>query len=341
MGVRSEEDIFGNLEPYRVRRDNYGFVERPRPQLDQLAERMRGVIKQIEAAGVQVPPSSRLWKYAKVLDGYRQFMVGPVSAVRGEVLYELADAYMELGHAIPAVAFILKCGPSCAWRLKDFVRGAPMAALEKDNSHRNHAFEAYMGGMFDRAGFEVRFEEPDLMILHEAEWIPVACKRVGTMTAYRERLPEACRQVAKHERRGIAVMEVSQACLNKDLPVLFTNDWNSTKYLLPDRLSRLEKEELPRLVRRCSRNLFAVFNVARCATVMGFQLEGDGWAYPKGTTSGIGAVPSSRAVPLDETYTEDSLKLLRISNQFLAAHVVREGDLGWESGEIGPSSNIN
>jgi len=327
LALRSQNEIFGDLTRFDALRGvpaDYNFKTCPVEELSAIARQM---ISTIEGVGVAVPPSCRLWRYVNIFEAHNHLFRTAGIQTRADFLYQFADAYIELGMALPVVKFLVSRS-MYHMRLLDLVRGAPTAALEKDPSHRNRFFECYVAAVFSTAGISVSLEEPDIMVDFDGHRLPIACKRVSSRPAYKRRLVEACEQVSQHKRRGVAFIEVSQPILNKDLPVIFSNSWTENKYLLPSALRKFAEDELRPVAKRTSQHLVGVFNVARMAVITGFLLDSRGNATLVADKTSIGAVPASMSIPLDEMYTADSAGFYTLSNAFGRGLALPGGDLG-------------
>ncbi|MCA9204658.1 MAG: hypothetical protein KDA59_16505, partial [Planctomycetales bacterium] len=180
------------------------ITPRTRPQISSF------VIETVEAAGIRVPPSSRL---RRMHDLYHSG-IGTIepnhpdyeTALEGERdMQLLAFAFDQLAHV----------GPSDAYRdrLKLLVSDSVLPQDDRANSPgRDAAFEIYVGAVCTAARLlPVGWEEPDVSCVLDDAKYGFAAKRLKNLRQLSKRVRDAVDQIDRCDLPGIIVLDLASA----------------------------------------------------------------------------------------------------------------------------------
>jgi len=214
-----------------------------------LNARASKLISDLEAAGVPVPPSSRLRRYANALneavaaDGVRR----PESAElalwhRLLIEVEDLDVTTRVLSQHPEV-------PSWSIHLKRSLAGAALRSDENlPSPARDVQFELILAALFRRAGFSVSLDEPDVIVLDESRRFGVAAKRPRSHAKLEKNIRDARRQVQQSGLPGMIAVDVS-CILNPEDTAIETANFTAANAAVVDAVSSYLRENSYRISR--------------------------------------------------------------------------------------------
>jgi hypothetical protein len=180
------------------------IIPRPRPQLATY------VLDTIEAAGVRVPPSSRLWRMHRLLHS------GHTIIQPDHPEYEIA---LEAERDLQLLGFVFdQCAsapptPGYIERLEKLVDDSVLPQDNRTKSPgRDAGFELYIGGVCTAAQlFPVSWEEPDVTCVWDGVKYGFAAKRIKSINSLEDRIGGAVDQIQRSGLPGIIVLDVGVA----------------------------------------------------------------------------------------------------------------------------------
>jgi hypothetical protein len=180
------------------------IVPRSRPELASF------VIDTIEAAGVSVPDSSRLWRM------HRLYNSGLTTIEQSHPDYEMA---LEAERDLQLLAFVFdQCGATALSegyleRLRLLVGDSVLPQDDPINSPgRDAGFELYAGAICSAAQFlPVIWEEPDVTCVLNGVKYGFPAKRIKSLRSLEQRIRDAVRQIRRSGLPGVIVLDVGVA----------------------------------------------------------------------------------------------------------------------------------
>ncbi|WP_413402480.1 hypothetical protein ACLKMI_06545 [Pseudoalteromonas sp. KJ71-7] len=106
----------------------------------------------------------------------------------------------------------------------------------KNKKGRNTQFELFIASKYIRAGYDVKFGEPDLYFYHLENRYNIACKRPQSAKKILNRIKEASKQISLHKGFGIIAIDLTPTYIrnskwNEDLTIIGQSGesliWNS------------------------------------------------------------------------------------------------------------------
>jgi hypothetical protein len=137
----------------------------------------------------------------------------------------------------------------CLEQLKDRIKGTlHVKKLLSERTYANELAELETAVLCERAGYPAVLDEPDVVASVGTEAVSFACKRIESDGALMKRADEACDQIARYNRPGIAVIDVSRIVqCNPD--VVFQTEDQATQFLM-DSTEKLWKRFEPQLLKK-------------------------------------------------------------------------------------------
>lgn len=168
------------------------------------------VVETIEAAGIRVPPASRLWQMKKLLNS------DSATIERNDPDFEIA---LEAERDLQLLGFVFdQCPP--ALRSPAFLERLNKAvedpALPQTNRHKSHGrdatFELFVGAICVAAKLlPVAWEEPDVTCVWNSVKYGFAAKRIKNLANVEGRVRKAVEQIERSGFPGVIVLDACPA----------------------------------------------------------------------------------------------------------------------------------
>lgn len=185
----------------------------------------RYVVDRLESFGLKVPASSRLRLAMRDLERIECF---DVSLGHGDLATErlVAESTRTIAELYAIVKQIQPPDALTKARLRAVLGGKPVPTFGEHDPARDVQAELFAAVMLLGAGFQVRADEPDLMLWKAGREIPVAVKRITSDRNFEKRMREARDQLARTGTPGYIVVSADQflaACYEQDTGVDFSS----------------------------------------------------------------------------------------------------------------------
>jgi len=205
---------------------------------DNLFHRVKFVVEQASAFGVNVNPTSRIGLIQRLvteLDG------GPAGIIR--VDHPQFQEALEGVRDVQIIAFILRQLPQAKLpadfreRVKTMLGDASLPQNSSDSTKgRDMQAELYVAAVCVNAGIEPEFHEPDLMVKVSGKTFGVAVKRVKSLDRLEERIKSAAGQVQRAGVPGFIVADLTTAMNPENKRVTATLSDQEFGGIISDRL---------------------------------------------------------------------------------------------------------
>ena len=177
-----------------------------------LRDRLAKTRRLLEDLGVRVPAASRFDDYGRELDRLTRIAIDQQMDLTSDACQPLQDAILECQQFLPNVTELAHPPEVAGWRAiaATAIRGHTSARSESGATPgRDAQVELYVAGLGRRAGYQVRFAEPDV-ILERAGEVPlaIAVKRVKTADALAKRLREGSTQLRRAGCAGVVAVQL-------------------------------------------------------------------------------------------------------------------------------------
>jgi hypothetical protein len=177
-----------------------------------LREQLATTRRLLEDLGVRVPPASRFDEYGRELDRLALVAAAEQSYLTSEDRHLLQDVILECQQFLPNVSELARPPEVAGWRdiAARAIGGHTSAGSESASTPgRDAQVELYVGGLGRRAGYGVRFAEPDV-ILERADEVrlAIAVKRVKTAEALPKRLHAGNTQLRRAGCQGVVAIQL-------------------------------------------------------------------------------------------------------------------------------------
>jgi hypothetical protein len=177
-------------------------------------------IDRFEAAGVRVPQHGRLREYAKQFEhAVRAIATGQAGRLDLAYLHralldvtELSLIADQFATAAPVNGF--------QYAGSRAMKGGKLLGDEKNQSSaRDFQFELFIGAIFRRGGYDVSFEEPDVIVRGSFGDIVIAAKRPRSMDNLPRLFEDADQQIDRSHKHGLIAVDISFLIMPNDLHV--------------------------------------------------------------------------------------------------------------------------
>jgi hypothetical protein len=165
-----------------------------------------------------VPVHGRLREYAKQFDhAVRVIETGDADRLSIEYLHralldvgELSLIAEQFGTVTPVKGF--------RYAASRAMKGGKLLEDEKNQSSaRDFQFELFMGAMFKRGGYDVSFEEPDIVVSGAFGEMAIAAKRPRSKDNLGRLFQDADDQIDRSGKLGLIAVDISFLIMPKDL----------------------------------------------------------------------------------------------------------------------------
>jgi hypothetical protein len=177
-----------------------------------LRERLASTRRLLEDLGMRVPPASRFAGYERELDRLARVAdrEQPDFTSAGRNL--LQDVILECEQFLPNVSVLARPPEVVGWRqiAVKAISGHTTAGSESGATPgRDAQVEIYVAGLGRRAGYEIRFAEPDIVLERAGEVsLAIAVKRVKAANALPKRLHEGSAQLRRAGSEGVVAVQL-------------------------------------------------------------------------------------------------------------------------------------
>lgn len=186
-----------------------------RGSYEALRDRALEVIEIVETLGVRVPKHGRLREYAKQLAAFCES--GALGASSRKIELEIVHrAILEVSEWSLIVEQLAREPITPGFRevLRPAMSGGKTLADEQNQSSaRDFQFEMLVAALLKRAGYEVRFGEPDVVVATELGTVGVAAKRPRSQGNLRRLFEDADDQIRRSGHNGIIAVDISYLLL--------------------------------------------------------------------------------------------------------------------------------
>jgi hypothetical protein len=154
--------------------------------------------------------ASRVATYRRTLEKLDRMSGGQLPST--ELREELFDLLLESDELARSISIVTESPPVPGWRPKveRALGGQPSARCQTESTiSRNTQFELLLAALMRRAGYQVQFGEPDL-ILHskEGEALCIAAKRITSGAKFAARASEASKQIKRSGVEGLVAVSL-------------------------------------------------------------------------------------------------------------------------------------
>lgn len=186
---------------------------------EQIRDRAFEIIDAVKALGVRVPPHGRLCRYAKQLKEFCRAGTGAKGKVDLEqvhrALLEIADMSLIIEHltrdsVTPGLLRVMTPAMS---------GGSTLGEEKRQSSARDFQFEMLVAALFKRAGYDVCFEEPDVVVATPLGPVGIAAKRPRSRGNLRRLIEDADDQIRRSGHDGIIAIDISYLLMPSDLHI--------------------------------------------------------------------------------------------------------------------------
>lgn len=175
-------------------------------------------IERFEIAGVRVPQYGRLREYAKQFEhAVRAIETAEAGRLNLEYLHralldvtDLSLIAEQFATATPVKGF--------RYAADRAMKGGRLLADEKNQSSaRDFQFELFIGAIFKRGGYDVSFEEPDVIVRGSFGDVVIAAKRPRSMDNLLRLFEDADEQIDRSGKPGLIAVDISFLIMPNDL----------------------------------------------------------------------------------------------------------------------------
>ena len=175
-------------------------------------------IERFETVGVRVPQYGRLREYAKQFEhAVRAIETGEAGRLNLEYLHralldvtELSLIAEQFATATPVSGF--------RYAADRAMKGGKLLGDEKNQSSaRDFQFELFIGAIFKRGGYDVSFEEPDVIVRGDFGDVVIAAKRPRSMDNLPRLFEDADKQIDRSGKPGLVAIDISFLLMPNDL----------------------------------------------------------------------------------------------------------------------------
>lgn len=192
---------------------------------------IENIYKEFLALNITTIPASRIKKYLDSFHSIYECSIGK-QRFNQNIAYMMLNAIVEF-HQFKTIFKAIKNDSSNRWekRLSQLVGGSACAVDEKKHSSpRDFQFETFVGAVFKLSGFDVAFDEPDIVVSDNAQCIGIAAKRLRSLKRLEKNCKKASQQIINSGRPGLIAIDISHAikpgcCIN-------TNDLEGARHMI-------------------------------------------------------------------------------------------------------------
>ncbi len=175
-------------------------------------------IERFETSGVRVPQHGRLREYAKQFEhAVRAIETGEAGRLNLEYLHralldvtELSLIADQFATATPVNGF--------RYAANRAMKGGKLLGDEKNQSSaRDFQFELFIGAIFKRGGYDVSFEDPDVIVRGSFGDVGIAAKRPRSMDNLPRLFEDADDQIDRSGKLGLIALDISFLIMPNDL----------------------------------------------------------------------------------------------------------------------------
>lgn len=207
-------------------------------------------IERFETAGVRVPQYGRLREYAKQFaHAVRAIETGEAGRLNLEYLHralldvtELSLIAEQFATATPVKGF--------GYAADRAMKGGKLLGDEKNHSPgRDFQFELFIGAIFKRGGYDVWFEEPDVIVRGDFGDVVIAAKRPRSTDNLPKLFEDADDQIDRSGKPGLVAVDISFLIMPNDLHLPAAADAVRLLNAAVDAFAMDTRDNAPRLVR--------------------------------------------------------------------------------------------